>query len=74
MPAPIIPPTATHRLHGILLHLSASRAAAVPRGPYGLDRDDQGPGRRWGNDHGTGHGLAGDVALPQVKQDSLDPA
>jgi hypothetical protein len=33
------------------------------------------PGRRWGNDQGTwGHGLVGDVTLPQVKQDSLDLA
>jgi len=51
-----------HRLPGILLHLSASRAAAVARGPYGLDRDDQGPRPPVGHDQGSlGYGLAGDV-------------
>jgi len=33
------------------------------------------PADRWGNEQGSlGYGLAGDVALPQVKLESLDPA
>ena len=65
----------THRLHGIMLHLSASRAVAVPRGPYRPDRDDQEPGwpvgqrsRKPGVWAGRGRTLA------PGQQESLDPA